>query len=480
MLLLRCGAEQSSLNHMSIPNANYIPVDDAMLRFENHLLSHDRVILSAKFGDGKTFFLNKFKEKCKEEENSPFEFITLYPVNYQVLENKDIFELIKHDVLLQMLQAGMIDVNYEVTDRMAFEFYVQSHFVSVGESFLSMLTACGADDGVTKTLFAAFKSASWLKSLKKQVDGVKKEVDQTELLDKYLALFDEKSVYENDIITKIIRDNIESYQNKNGKRVVLVIEDMDRLDPAHLFRIMNVFSAHMDYGYRSMQPVNNTLVGNKFGVSNVVFVMHEKNTEAIFHHFYGEGADYEGYMSKFYNKDIFRFSLAEEKEKYALSLIVQETGLGEEKVKEFFTSDFLAVKTMRQIIFALDKVEEQFQSLEVKPGVKAHPQLLKLFVIAKRLGVDDDKIISIVVKHFKALDRFYIDRLLPLVVRNPKTRAFEQVYVESSRYDDCYISVRDIRNDGMCEPSMTSAFGETGGEQDLKRRAANVLSWLGY
>ena len=159
------------------PYDNYIPVDDAMERFENHLLSHDRVILSAKFGDGKTFFLNKFKEKCKESEKSPFEFITLYPVNYQVLDNKDIFELIKHDVLLQILQLGIIDVNYEVTDRMAFEFYVQSHFVSVGESFLSMLTACGADDGVTKTLFAAFKSASWLKSLKKQVDGVKKEVD---------------------------------------------------------------------------------------------------------------------------------------------------------------------------------------------------------------------------------------------------------------------------------------------------------------
>ena len=75
---------------------------------------------------------------------------------------------------------------------------------------------------------------------------------------------------------------------KYGKRVVLVIEDMDRLDPAHLFRIMNVFSAHMDYGYRSMQPIDSSLVGNKFGVSNVVFVMHEKNTEALFHHFYGD------------------------------------------------------------------------------------------------------------------------------------------------------------------------------------------------
>ena len=51
---------------------NYIPVDDAMQRFEDHLLSHDRVVLSAKFGDGKTFFLNKFKEKCKMDEESPF------------------------------------------------------------------------------------------------------------------------------------------------------------------------------------------------------------------------------------------------------------------------------------------------------------------------------------------------------------------------------------------------------------------------
>ena len=76
---------------------NIIPVDEEMERFENHLLSHDRVILSAKFGDGKTFFLNKFKEKCKNDTKSPFVFITLYPVNYQVLENKDIFDLVKHD-----------------------------------------------------------------------------------------------------------------------------------------------------------------------------------------------------------------------------------------------------------------------------------------------------------------------------------------------------------------------------------------------
>lgn len=459
---------------------NYIPVDDAMQRFENHLLSHDRVVLSAKFGDGKTFFLKKFKEKCMMDAESPFEFITLYPVNYQVLGNKDIFELIKHDVFLQILQAGIIDVKYEITDRMAFEFYFQSHFCTVGESFFEMLKSCGADDMVTKGFLAAFKSVNWLKSLKDKVGEFKKEIDQTAFLDNYLSTFDENSVYENDIITKIIRDNIKAYQEKNEKRVVLVIEDMDRLDPAHLFRIMNVFSAHMDYGYRSMQPIDSSLVGNKFGVSNVVFVMHEKNTEALFHHFYGEYADYDGYMSKFYNKDIFRFSLAEEKEKYALALISEETGLGEERIKEYFDKGFLAVKTMRQIIFAMDKIEEQFYSIRVMEEIRPNPQILKLIVIAKRLGVSNDKIISVVVKHFKDLDRFYVDRLLPLIVQNPKTGDFEQVYVQNRQCGDYDIGVVDIRDDGMCNPSMRTAFAAPNGDKEIKQKTTNMLHLLGY
>lgn len=459
---------------------NYIPVDDAMQRFEDHLLSHDRVVLSAKFGDGKTFFLKKFKEKCMMDAESPFEFITLYPVNYQVLGNKDIFELIKHDVLLQILQAGIIDVKYEITDRMAFEFYVQSHFCTVGESFFEMLKSCGADDMVTKGFLAAFKSVNWLKSLKDKVGEFKKEIDQTAFLDNYLSTFDENSVYENDIITKIIRDNIKAYQEKNGKRVVLVIEDMDRLDPAHLFRIMNVFSAHMDYGYRSMQPIESSLVGNKFGVSNVVFVMHEKNTEALFHHFYGECADYDGYMSKFYNKDIFRFSLAEEKENYALALISEETGLGEERINEYFDKGFFAAKTMRQIIFAMDKIEEQFYSIRVMEDIRPNPQILKLIVIAKRLGVSNDKIISVVVKHFKDLDRFYVDRLLPLIVQNPKKGDFEQVYVQNRQRGDYDIGVVDIRDDGMCNPSIRTAFAAPDGDKEIKQKATNMLHLLGY
>ena len=464
-----------------IPDDNFIPVDDAMEKFENHLLSHDRVILSAKFGDGKTFFLNQFKEKYKKDKNSPFEFITLYPVNYQVLPNNDIFNLIKHDVLLQMLQLKMIDVDYEVTDKMAAEFYIQSHFGSVAETFISMLSAVEANDAVSKALIAGLRVGKLFKSLRNKIDKFKEDYDQTSFLNHYLSSFDENSVYENDVVTKIIRDNIETYQKVNKKRVVLVIEDMDRLDPAHLFRILNVFTAQMDYGYRCFVPnVDDSLVGNKFGVSNVVFVMHEGNTKAIFHHFYGEDADYKGYMSKFYNKDIFTFSLAEEKEKYALSLISQETDIREDDVKEYFSNDFLKNKTLREIKFAIDKVAEQLQSIEVKKGVRANPQLLKLIVIVKRLGVSNSSIISVIVSHLKKFDRFYVDRLLPLLVQNPRNHSFGKIYVENMQHGSCFMSVNKIYDDGSCEPTMFTALGKFNGDKDLKQRCAYMLSLLGY
>lgn len=250
---------------------------------------------------------------------------------------------------------------------MAAEFYIQSHFGSVAETFISMLSAVEANDAVSKALITGLKVGKLFKSLRNKIDKYKEEYDQTSFLNHYLSSFDENSVYENDIVTKIIRDNIETYQKVNKKRVVLVIEDMDRLAPAHLFRILNVFTAQMDYGYRCFVPnEDDSLVGNKFGVSNVVFVMHEGNTKAIFHHFYGEDADYNGYMSKFYNKDIFAFSLAEEKEKYALSLISQETDIREDYVKTYFSKNFWKDITLRDIRFAVDKVAEQFQSIEVK------------------------------------------------------------------------------------------------------------------
>ena len=459
---------------------NIIPVDEEMERFENHLLSHDRVILSAKFGDGKTFFLNKFKEKCKNDSESPFVFITLYPVNYQVLENKDIFDLVKQDILLQLLQQGIIDVYYGVTERMAFEFYVQNHFCSVAESFLKMLKEIDADDNLVKALFDAYTTASWIKELRSKVEEFIHNTDRSKFLDDYLAKFDESSVYENDVVTKIIRDNIKEYQIKKRKKIVLVIEDMDRLDPAHLFRILNVFSAQMDYGYRCFIPNNDTLVGNKFGVSNVVFVMHERNTKAIFHHFYGDDADYRGYMSKFYNKEIFHFSLQEEKKKYALSLISFVTGVDVTLVNEYFSADFLKNKTLRELKFALDKVEEQLGDIESKLGFKVNVNLLKLFIIAKRLGVGNDTVIKVISQHFINNDQYYKSRLLSVLSINKENGNFENVFIAGNDYDDVYLRVLEIDENGYCIDGMNTAFSGGKNEKSLESRIMNMLKMLGY
>ncbi len=68
-----------------------IPMDEAIREFEKHLKSHPRTILSARFGDGKSFFLSAAEKRLKNR----IVFLKIYPVNYQVVENQDVFEYIK-------------------------------------------------------------------------------------------------------------------------------------------------------------------------------------------------------------------------------------------------------------------------------------------------------------------------------------------------------------------------------------------------
>ena len=83
-------------------------------------------------------------------------------------------------------------------------------------------------------------------------------------------------------------------------------------------------------------------------------------------------------------------------------------------------------------------------------------------------------------ENFKDLDRFYVDRLLPLIVQNPKTGELEQVYVINRQHADCYIAVTDIHNDGMCNLSIMTAFAVSDADREIKQRTTNMLHLLGY
>lgn len=84
-----------------------IDVTSKVDEFAQYLKTADRIILSAKFGDGKTYFLNELKKNKTLSEK--YEFFTVYPVNYSVANSEDIFEYIKRDIILQMHERNEIE-----------------------------------------------------------------------------------------------------------------------------------------------------------------------------------------------------------------------------------------------------------------------------------------------------------------------------------------------------------------------------------
>ena len=261
--------------------------------FAQYLETTDRIILSAKFGDGKTYLLNELRKD--EAMQNKYEFFTIYPVNYSVAKNEDVFEYIKRDIIVQLHERKLLE-NIDLNALFA-SVLISDDFTSVVSFLLSFVS------------MGEFYNKVYHKFLE-----IKNKYDEKKhTADKYLSKFANTAgcIYEEDGYTTLIRMAIEwisqdhslNGEERKAKKPVLIIEDLDRLDPKHLFRILNVVSAHID---DNKKP---DIVGNKFGFNNIVLVMDYDVTKHIFHHFYGEQACYEGYMSKFLSREPFRYSI---------------------------------------------------------------------------------------------------------------------------------------------------------------------------
>ena len=273
-----------------------IDVSEKVKDFVQYLDSTDRIILSARFGDGKTHLLNALRND--EMANKEYEFFTIYPVNYSVAPNEDVFEYIKRDIIVQLNNQGFLN-NIKL------------------ESILGTIWSSKDIESILSLLCTTIPYGKFFdKAIKLVSDKRKEEEEKLHAVDNYLSAFKayKGSIYEEDCYTKIIqaairligkRQETDGHKLK-GKKPVLIIEDLDRLEPKHLFRILNVISAHMEDSHTPDK------VGNKFGFHNIVLVMDYDVTKHIFHHFYGERACYEGYMSKFLSREPFRYSIQHE------------------------------------------------------------------------------------------------------------------------------------------------------------------------
>lgn len=402
-----------------------IPVDSAIKRFDSHLRTHERTILSAGFGEGKTYFIKKCVENLQDTQ-----FIILHPVNYQILDNHDVYEVMKRDILFQLVVNNILESN-SISDSVAVSFFVLNNITSISKWVVSTALDIGAPSTTAGILTK--RIIPFIDKIKEKYESFCKAHN---IGDKKIEDFwnstESVAYYQPDAITSLISEGIRKWKEDNpGKRIVLLIEDMDRIDPAHLFRILNVLSAQIDLCLYSSQYENIQEVNNKFCFDNIICVLDLDNFYSLYHHFYGDSYSAEGYISKFCNKGHFEYSLNAEKTTYVYNWLTSISGLSDEIIKRFLSPDKISTKSMRAIAGAIDDIENQINYPEpIKLGTsirKIKPILLRFCVLLRRFGLSDGKITSALKQEFDKGEVVH-NLLIPFAFINNEIKDITDVY----------------------------------------------------
>jgi hypothetical protein len=259
-------------------------------RFEDFLLIPDnnRIVFSGIFGIGKTTFLKNFFGK----EGGYFA-VHLFPTNYTTSKNEDVFELIKFDILYELLSKSP-DIE---TFKLEKVFAAHLALFKNG-SFEPLTPLLEAIPRIGKPLA---KVLSMVSQLDQQIKSEIYQANDSESaqIKQFVARVSDVigSPYESDLITELITRLLDRFRGdvKRKVKTVLIIDDLDRIDPDQIFRILNIFSVHFDISGSE----------NKFGFDKVLFCCDANNIRRIFANRFGTEVDFNGYFDKFYSTEIF-------------------------------------------------------------------------------------------------------------------------------------------------------------------------------
>lgn len=322
----------------------FAPLDEGITSFKRYFSENNRCILSAPFGEGKSYFLNEFVKSQVDE----YDFITIFPTNYQICENRDILEYIKRDILFGLiaLDDTIID-GFDATKLGILKKAILESKERVAECIPDInASVCGI--GFT------FSPGKVVNTLLKIWDSCEKLSDvHGNPYKEYLLSFDDQKggIYELDAVTNLICSLVQDRQ-ENDRKMVLVVEDLDRIDPGHIFRILNVLSAHMTYinGYDDGAK-------NKFNFDKILLICDFKNIEKIYHHLYGEKTDFKGYISKFSAVRPFEYSIRDKIAKHIGCLI-------DKYVKDTVVSNVLAKEIVTRAKSVIDDLPENIRNIK--------------------------------------------------------------------------------------------------------------------
>ena len=260
-----------------------IPIEKAKSNFKNFLIdkNNKRIFFSAKFGMGKTYFFQKFFE----ENKTKYEAYHLFPVRYQMLNNENILEFLKCDIMLNLLKKNPnIFKNSKESE--------QKNWWKIFGKIL-WKDKWSSLSKISKTLSVPFLSEIFeiLGHTWKETQKFFDTYDGEKNFGKSIKL--KNHLTGEDYITHLIRQT----NKKTEKRNILIMDDFDRVDPEHIFRILNIFSSQMDDKEE-----------NKFGFDHIIIVAALANIKNIFHHKYGTDTNFEGYFDKFFTVKPYHFT----------------------------------------------------------------------------------------------------------------------------------------------------------------------------
>lgn len=279
--------------------------------FEEHLsiAGNSRIIFSGIYGIGKTYFLKRFFRSPDIEEQ--YEVIRLRPVNYTIASNEDILKYIKYDLLVEVILKGVQIEKLDLDLSHYLALYLKENWKEIGKAVLKTVGKIGkikvGNVEIFEQLVEFFGSVP---DFRKYQVGKKERFDEAGIVERFAEEVGKTShLYDDTIISKIIEKKIQSLGAEiNGKRkqTILYIDDLDRIDPEHIFRILNVFGAHFENSDIDETDVPNA---NKFNFDKVILVCDINNIRNIFHSKYGADVDFTGYIDKFYSREVFNFDI---------------------------------------------------------------------------------------------------------------------------------------------------------------------------
>jgi len=348
------------MKYLTIPETR-IKIEEPAYDFLDHIEANDRILFSGAFGIGKTFFLRKFFETTEMKEK--YNVFHLFPVNYQIATNEDIFELIKYDILYHIFGFDWAKVDDK---KFSESLLIQYYFMNNSVNIISKIFQC------VPVLEIAGKAIETLSNIHKNFLKYKDEINknEVELLETFRKRLEQKqgSLYEFDAISDFICDNLANCNDgitdkEKYKKNVLIIDDLDRIDPEHIFRLLNVFSAHMDRMYDE--------TNNKFGFDKIIFVCDVENIRNIFAAKYGQSADFSGYIDKFYSSEVFHFN----NETAILEFVRKRIyDISNDKQNGFYWGEILCIRDILYLLVSGKSINlrQIFSNVESLKNTKIH------------------------------------------------------------------------------------------------------------